>query len=141
VDLKKKLPLFICILTLDGVQQQKVEYLNLPNVCFACPTQDHLIHDCPHWKPKPIASKGAGVVVLTVTAANEIDSSVALGQATKDGRPLTKPTQSGSGKPIWVSVQEYSWGTRGQFCNKIKNPSQASGMFVARVRALPPHLQ
>jgi len=59
VDFKRKVPLVISMCTIDGVCQQKVRYLNLPNACEACQAQDHLIRDCSLHRPRS-GEAGAG---------------------------------------------------------------------------------
>jgi hypothetical protein len=48
VDLKRKLPHFIYVCTINKFWQQKVRYLNLPNVYFTCHTKGF-----PHCRPWP----------------------------------------------------------------------------------------
>lgn len=93
-------------MTVDVVRQQKIRYLNLPNACFTCKAQDHLIRDCPHWRPSPNASQGANAAASTAPAIKDIGSSVGSGQTAKEGGPLAHPSQSVGGRSFGAVVQE-----------------------------------
>ena len=86
VDFKKTWPPYILVIIVDGVQQQKVSYLNLSNACFSYQTHDHLICDCPHWK-SPLGNSQSvwGIGAAVVAYPGNDASSVSSAQVTKEG--------------------------------------------------------
>ena len=86
VAFKKTLPPCILVINVDCVQQQKVSYLKFSNACFSYQTHDHLICDCPHWKPSLGDSQSAwddGAAVLAYLGNDA--SLVSSAQVTKEG--------------------------------------------------------
>lgn len=113
--------------TLPGAPLIEIQSSSPPH-CFACKAQDHLIRDCPHWRPSPNASQGANAAASTAPAIKDIGSSVGSGQTAKEGGPLAHPSQSVGGRSFGAVVQESPRSTRGPILQPVRNP--VPGEFV-----------
>lgn len=95
VDLKRKLPPFIFICSINGIKQ-----LNLLNAYFACQAKNHLYHDCPLLQPKPREATNTSVgVVPSSQGAGRGGTFVAFDQGARGGGP-SMATRARIGGPL-----------------------------------------